>query len=358
MKKPSIIAVLLGALLFADGCGALASWSVVPDESVIVTVSKNGITPVATKGRLPKKTGETYFLRTEPTPASQSVTPSTRHLAASKSPPAVSEHRNSPCSQKISNGTLEQRRDASVAQQDQPVEESGSRPKTTAKHDGKSVKTADDDLDEYANTATIADPLEPVNRVTFWVNDKIYTFLLRPISKTYEKVLPTRVRNGVYNVFDNLEFPVRFVNDSLQFKFNRAGQETEKFLINSTAGVGGFIKLSDRFPSLAGVPAAETGQTFAKWGIPHGPYIIIPVLGPRSLRDTVGLAGDYALYPVTWVSIYFSSYSWTLAFSTPDTVRNTHEKLGTYDAITRNTLDPYLAVRSAYAQSRKQAAQK
>lgn len=221
--------------------------------------------------------------------------------------------------------------------------------------DGKTVSAPADEVDEYA-VEHVDDPLEPLNRGTFWVNDKLYAYLLRPASKVYRTVLPAKVRSSVFNVFDNLEFPIRFVNDSLQLNFRRAGQETGKFLVNSVGGVGGLIRLSDRVPSLANVPAADTGQTFAKWGIGHGPYFVLPVLGPRSLRDTVGLAGDYALYPVTWISIYFSTYSWTLALSTPDTVRNLHEKITTYDALTHNTLDPYLAIRSAYYQHRKQVA--
>ena len=226
------------------------------------------------------------------------------------------------------------------------------------KSHGKSVIPYNDSADDYNHGSEISDPLEPLNRVTFWANDQIYTFLLRPLSKTYEHVVPLRARKGVYNFFDHLEYPVRFVNDGLQLKFARAGQETEKFLINTIGGVGGFVRLSDRIPSLTDVPRADTGQTLAKWGIGHGFYLVLPVLGPRSLRDTVGLAGDYALYPVTWVSIYFVDYSWTLAFSTPDTARNLHEKLSSYDLITRHAVDRYEAIRSAYSQTRKQAAQK
>ncbi len=227
--------------------------------------------------------------------------------------------------------------------------------------DGKSVKPSDDDLDEYSNTVSIADPLEPLNRGVFWVNHQFYRYILRPLSNTYDAVLPHPVRTGVYNIFDNVQFPVRLVNDALQLNCKRAGQETEKFLVNTVAGVGGIVRVSDRFPALVDVPAADTGQTFAKWGIGHGIYIVLPVLGPRSLRDTVGLAGDYALSPVTWISfgiIGGIGSVTSLAISTPDSARTLHGKLDTYEAITRNTLDRYLAVRTAYIQNRKQAALK
>ena len=227
-----------------------------------------------------------------------------------------------------------------------------------AKQTGAAPDASDDDLDGYNHLASIADPLEPLNRGTFWLNHQLYRYVARPVSKTYDAVLPEPVRTGVFNVFDNLEFPVRFVNDVLQFKLKRAGQETGKFLVNSVAGVGGIIRMSDRLPALTAVPAADTGQTFAKWGIGQGIYIVLPAIGPKSLRDTVGLVGDYALYPVTWITfgvVGGLGGPMTYAVSSPDTARSLHGKLSTYDAVTQDTLDRYLAVRSAYIQNRKQA---
>jgi phospholipid-binding lipoprotein MlaA len=226
------------------------------------------------------------------------------------------------------------------------------------KNDGKSVATAEnDDLDEYTSES-IADPLEPVNRVTFWVNDQLYTVLLRPVSKTYEKVLPKPVRTGVFNVFDNVRFPVRFVNDALQAQFPRAGQEAGCFFVNTTLGVGGIFRVSDKFPALADVPPADTGQTFAKWGIGHGFYLVLPVIGPSSARDGLGLAGDYALNPVTWVAFFYGSWAWTIPVYATDTVRLMPDKFSAYDAATENALDRYLALREAYVQYRRKAVSK
>jgi phospholipid-binding lipoprotein MlaA len=224
-------------------------------------------------------------------------------------------------------------------------------------HHGK-VIVADDDGDEYSHVAKIADPIQPVNRGIFWVNDKIYKFILHPVSKAYDTVLPSVVRKGVYNVFDNLEFPDRFVNDLLQWKPKQAGLESGKFIVNSVAGVAGLVKVSDRIPALANVPRTDTGQTFAKWGIGHGCYLVLPFIGPRSARDTVGLAGDYALSPVFWVGIIYPAALWVPAITAPDSARTLHEKMSTYDAVTGNTLDPYLAVRSAYIQNRERATSK
>jgi phospholipid-binding lipoprotein MlaA len=230
-----------------------------------------------------------------------------------------------------------------------------------AKRTGKSTAPANDDLDEYSDVALIADPIEPVNRGIFWVNHQFYRYILKPVSRTYDTILPKPVRKGVYNVFDNLEYPVRFVNDLLQCKFQRAGKETGKFVVNSTAGVAGIMKVSDRIPALTDVPPEDTGQTFAQWGIGHGPYIVLPLIGPKSLRETVGFAGDVALSPVTWVTfgvIGGLGGATSLAVNYPNTARSMNGRMSAYDAVTKDAVDPYLATRSGYVQSRKQAVSK
>lgn len=221
---------------------------------------------------------------------------------------------------------------------------------------GKHVQAVDsEDLDEYAKTADIPDPLQGFNRGTFWCNHQLYHYLFQPLSKTYRAVLPKQVRSGIYNVFDNLEYPDRFVNDLLQGRLRRAGQETGKFLVNTTAGVGGIFKVSQKISWTADVPAEDTGLTFARWGIPHGPYVVLPVLGPRSLRDTIGFAGDYALSPTAWLIYVFPGVIWIPAVTTPDTARSADEKMASYDLVTANTIDRYLAMRTTYAQNRKRA---
>lgn len=222
---------------------------------------------------------------------------------------------------------------------------------------GNSVKAEELDLDEYS-TALVSDPLESVNRATFWLNDGVYTIVFRPISKVYETVLPKPVRKGLDNGFENVKFPVRFVNNALQGNFKRARQELEKFLVNTTIGVGGIVRQSDRIPSLADVPAADTGQTFAKWGIGHGPYIVLPLLGPSSLRDAIGYAGDSALNPVSWVTTVYGGPAWTIAIPSTNTLRALPHSLRTYDAATKNALDRYLAARTSYIQYRNEVALK
>ncbi len=214
-----------------------------------------------------------------------------------------------------------------------------------------------DDLDEYA-VVEISDPLEKVNRGIFWVNDKSYRFIFRPISKGYEKVLPNRLRKGIHNAFENVKFPIRFVNSALQGDFKKAGLHVGKFVIDSVAGVGGLVKRSDEIPVFAALPDEDTGKTFATWGMGHGPYIIIPFLGPSSLRDGVGLAADYALNPVNFAIYVPGEYDWGFIPPSANTLRALPTQLATYDETVRDAIDPYIAVRSAYVQYRAEFVKK
>ena len=210
-----------------------------------------------------------------------------------------------------------------------------------------------DALDDYA-TAEIADPLEKLNRVTFKFNDGLYRFVFRPISKGYTTIAPKPVRKGIDNVFDNLRFPVRLVNTTLQGKLGRAGLEIQKFGLNTIIGVGGIFKVSDRIEKLANVPEEDTAQTFAVWGIGKGSYLVIPVFGPSTMRDAWGLTGDYALNPINWGLIVGGSLeNLTWIPTTANTVRLMPSQLEIYDAAKANSIDPYLSVRSIYLQNRK-----
>ncbi len=225
------------------------------------------------------------------------------------------------------------------------------------------VAAKDEEVDEYATTtADVSDPLQPLNRATFWVNDKLYTLIFRPISKGYELILPRPVRKGIDNAFENVKYPVRVVNCTLQGKFKRAGQETGKFVVNTVGGVGGIFRPAEKIPALANLPDEDTAQTFGKWGIPSGPYLVLPLLGPSSLRDTVGLAGDYALNPVNWPYLYWygsrSKHDWVVAPPSANTLRALPAQINRYDSITKEAVDPYLSARSAYSQSRAEAIKK
>jgi len=217
-----------------------------------------------------------------------------------------------------------------------------------------------DDMDDYA-TIKVSDPLEPMNRVVFKFNDGLYDYVLRPVSKGYTTVVPTPVRSGIRNFFENIRFPVRFVNSALQGKFARAGLETEKFFVNSVAGLGGFIRISDEVPRLAAIPREDTGQTLGVWRIGSGPYLVLPILGPGTVRDTAGVVGDYFLTPINWnLRENLEWYTWQVhtGVQVVNGVNTLPDLLETYDAPRKDAFDPYIAVRSAYIQYREAAVKK
>lgn len=223
--------------------------------------------------------------------------------------------------------------------------------------DGKAVAAttgAADDLDMYAATGDVPDPIEPVNRGIFWANHQLYRYVLKPVSKGYEFVVPKKGREAIYNAFENIKFPQRFVNNLLQGNPYRATQETGRFLVNTTFGLGGLGKPADHVVFLADVPNADTAQTFAKWGVPNGFYFVIPVMGPTTLRDGVGLAGDYCMNPITWAGFIWGGAAWFVAVPAGNTMRALPYQMATYDAATKDSIDRYLAARTAYIQYRNE----
>jgi phospholipid-binding lipoprotein MlaA len=220
---------------------------------------------------------------------------------------------------------------------------------------------AGEEPDEYA-TALVSDPLESVNRAIFKFNDGFYTHLLRPFARGYERVVPSPVRRGLGNFFDNIKFPVRFASCVLQAKAGRAARETGKFVLNSTVGVGGLVRVSDNVPALRAVPAEDIGLTLGVWGFGSGPYLVLPFLGPSSIRDTVGLAGNAVLNPVNWSAtkgeIKGYNLTWRWGTQALDFANSSPDMLRTYDSFKRAALDPYVSVRNGYLQYRDAAVKK
>ena len=343
----------LTALLLATPFGGLQASSNNSDNTPFVVIENGRAIPVRNAAHLPKKaSGQTVYLCSAlPLKASTpKPIPTPKPSPTPKSTPAP---KPSPTPK--------------ITPTPKPQPAAVTAPITISKSSGNVGKgnsgkaTADDEFDDYKNTSSIPDPIQPVNRGVFWFNHQLYHYAFHPLNTAYKAVIPSPVRTGIYNVFDNLEYPVRFLNDLLQGQPKRAGLETEKFLLNSTVGVAGIFKPSSKFASLRGVPKTDTGVTLAKWGVPEGFYIVWPVLGPKSARDTVGFVGDLALYPVTWLTFGVGGVvtgSTAIAVTGPDAARNTSDKIDTYNTVTRNSIDRYLAVRSAYEQSRKQAVSK
>ena len=202
-------------------------------------------------------------------------------------------------------------------------------------------------------TYMVADPLEPWNRAMFSFNNFVYFKATKPVAKGYAAVVPKPARTGVKNFFRNLGFPIRFVNAVLQGKFQGAQQELFSFLVNTTMGVGGFVDAASRFDTLA-TYEEDTGQTLGKWGVGQGIYIVWPLLGPSTVRDSFGFAGDYVLDPVSYVNPIWLSFS----VRGYEVVNETSLSLGEYESLIESSFDPYVAVKDAYLQHRASLVEK
>lgn len=201
--------------------------------------------------------------------------------------------------------------------------------------------------------ATIADPLEPVNRAFFHFNDKLYFWILKPVASGYKTIIPEDGRIGIRNFISNVKTPVRLVNCLLQAKFKGAGNETVRFVLNTTIGVAGFFDPAKKTFKIEKYDV-DFGQTLGVWGIGPAFYLNLPILGPSSLRDGIGYVGDLFFDPQTYLAYFFlveeivNSATWGL-----DKVNETSLTLGGYENLKKAALDPYIALREAYAQYRQ-----
>lgn len=209
------------------------------------------------------------------------------------------------------------------------------------------------DIEENDNgNPEVADPLAPLNRAMFHVNDKLYFWVLKPVSKGYAYVLPDYVRTGFSNAYDNLKAPARMINNLLQLRLKRAGNEFVRFLVNSTIGIGGFDDIANDVLDIK-KQEADFGQTLGHYGVGHGIYIVWPVLGPSSLRDTVGLVGDRLMYPLTYISNSDLPIEATVGISAHEKVNDSSFKIGDYESFINAVVDPYVAMRDSFLQYRR-----
>jgi phospholipid-binding lipoprotein MlaA len=202
---------------------------------------------------------------------------------------------------------------------------------------------------EKEETAAIPDPLESFNRAMFVFNDKLYFWVLKPVAQGYKKVVPEAPRVGVKNFFHNLRFPVRFVSSLLQADFRGAAAEVGRFAVNTIWGVGGLLDPASSKQLSIPKNDADLGQTLGIYGLGQGFYIVLPVLGPYSARDSIGIAGDYFLYPVSYITPWYDAF----AVRAYEEVNDTSLRIGDYEFIKEAAIDPYVALRDAYSQYRQ-----
>jgi phospholipid-binding lipoprotein MlaA len=190
------------------------------------------------------------------------------------------------------------------------------------------------------------DPWERVNRTTFAFNDVLDKTLGKPFAKAYVKVMPRAVRTGISNFLNNLDTINTVVNDALQGKMRQAGRDSSRFLLNSTVGLGGLFDPA----STAGLEFNDEdfGQTFGKWGMKPGPYIVWPVLGPSTARDSVGKFVDQFTYPVTYLEDDSTRY-----LIRGISLLDMRAGLLDLDAQIERSYDKYAFVRNAWLQRRQ-----
>ncbi len=191
------------------------------------------------------------------------------------------------------------------------------------------------------------DPLERMNRKIFWFNDKVDVYVLEPVATGWDWLAPDPVQRSVRNFFVNLRFPIVTVNDLLQGKLQHGAVDVARFVVNTTLGVAGFLDPASELGLTENVD--DFGQTLGWWGVPPGPYLVLPLLGPSNPRDTGGLVADYAASVLP-----FFVNSWILLGTTTVNVVNTRSLLLTEVSDAKAAaIDYYALVRNAYIQRRQ-----
>lgn len=224
-----------------------------------------------------------------------------------------------------------------------------SSPEEVSTERDESENVFDEFEEEYkGKSIQVADPLAPWNRLMFHVNDKLYFWFLKPLARGYTFIFPRVIRTGIKNFFRNIFTPIRFTNSLLQGNHTAAGHEFASFILNSTWGVLGFGEPAQKKLKIP-LSDEDFGQTFGAYGIGNGFYIVWPIIGPSTLRDSVGLVGDRFLNPISYVD----PTSLAIGIWFYDRLNEVSFRIGEYEAIKEAAIDPYDAIRDGYIQFRR-----
>ncbi|WP_035947815.1 VacJ family lipoprotein, partial [Burkholderia multivorans] len=190
------------------------------------------------------------------------------------------------------------------------------------------------------------DPLEPMNRAMYKFNDTVDEHIAVPIAKGYQKITPTPLRTAISNFFSNLGDLGNMANNLLQLRITDATQDLMRVAMNSVFGMAGLIDIA----TPAGLPKhhQDFGLTLARWGVPSGPYLVLPVFGPSTFRDGVGRAVDVRFNLLNYIEPAARNPMYVMQF-----ISARSDLLGATDLLKQAALDPYSFVRDAYLQQRK-----
>jgi phospholipid-binding lipoprotein MlaA len=192
----------------------------------------------------------------------------------------------------------------------------------------------------------VSDPLEPINRPIFWFNQQADRYVLEPAAKVWNRFVPGFVQRRISNVFDHLDYPLLFVNTLLQGKLEETAIVSGRFVLNSSAGVLGLFDPAARLGLAKSVE--DFGQTLGRWGVPPGPYLVLPLLGPSNLRDGAGSIADAPLRIYRYFIPLYASFGLT-ALEVVNLRALYFEDIA---SARRVSLDYYVFVRNAYMQRR------
>jgi len=195
-------------------------------------------------------------------------------------------------------------------------------------------------------SGSIPDPLKGWNLVWYHFNDKLYFWLLKPTAEGYRVLLPRPARMGVKNFFINLEMPIRSVNSLFQGRPGQAGEEVGRFLVNSTVGLLGFLDPATHWLEMD-IHYRDTDQSLAKASMPQAMYLMWPMIGPSSIRGTLGEVGDAALDGATYLP----------GLGLVQVINTISLGEWKYEEAVEASIDPYVALRSGYVQYRSQKAE-
>jgi phospholipid-binding lipoprotein MlaA len=198
------------------------------------------------------------------------------------------------------------------------------------------------------------DPLEPMNRAIFSFNDFLDTILIKPVAQAYRFTIPQPGRNMIRHFLDNLNEPVIFADDVMQLDFHRANITAGRFLANTTFGIGGLFDIASSGPPSGRLEeqTGDFGQTLYHYGVPSGPYLVLPILGPSNPRDAVGMGVDTEMDPFSWLAFHFghNGANWYRFAAEGIDERSRH--IEDLDSLKKNSIDFYAQLRSLTRQHR------
>ncbi len=225
----------------------------------------------------------------------------------------------------------------------------GAAPRTGAA-DGTDALLQEYDTDTAAAPAGFPDPLEPMNRGTFWVNNSLDRALFDPVTRVYRFITPTAFREALQRFIWNFNSPAVLANDLLQGQWRAAGTTTERFLLNTAFGLAGFFDPAGCW----GIERhhADFGQTLARWGVPSGPYLMIPILGPTTARDGIGDVVGLAFRPTTYLLAGADLLYYSAIYGSGSGLTEREQHADDLRRLRDSSVDYYAALRNAYYQAR------